>query len=297
MSSNPISITATRFNVTELSIALAASTQNATQSNPQSAHHGNTSTILGGIIGGIAGISLVIIAIVLFCRRRRRHDTSIQPVKVEHSNQSERLLYIDKEGFSSGAEKPQYQEVQDSTLRCIRASTANFESQDQLPRVVGSSKNNLCESRPYSFVERSASLLYVGGAMASTLDRTAQSSSFEKPYEADVSGTSATPGEQSSEIASRMSQEAPSEVQSTVPAYSDLSSIQWETATHQERVQEVEQMHARIHSLESPQANHQVRQEDYLKEIAVLRAYVGQLEAQIYGPSGATDSNVSPPQY
>lgn len=85
------------------------------------------------------------------------------------------------------------------------------------------------------------------------------------------------------------------DARSTVPAYSDVQSISWDSATREERVQEIERMHSRIDYIENQPSRESARRAT--QEIAVLRAYVAQLESQLYGPWIASDSDEPPPQY
>lgn len=74
------------------------------------------------------------------------------------------------------------------------------------------------------------------------------------------------------------------DVRSAAPAYSDIS---WHGATHQERMDEIERMHSRIDYISSHERGHAA-----FHEMATLRAYVAQLETQLYGRN-----DESPPEY
>lgn len=74
---------------------------------------------------------------------------------------------------------------------------------------------------------------------------------------------------------------------SAAPAYSDIS---WDTATHQERMNQIERMHSRINHITSSSTRERAFAAS--DEVTVLRAYVAQLETQLYGRNDEL-----PPEY
>lgn len=329
---SPTSFTSESWRTSLSSSTLSRTPTTTTASSPDShsptytvtslpVHHGDSkSAIIGGVIGGIAALSfLALAASVCYRRHRRLRDASA--LWEEQSAPIQRLFCVSDRVFPTSKEvsrpysmpndRPNSEHVlpmssdhplshtepfcEGGSTDVLRERKLIRHTKVSIPAVTYNSPSALPASARHSEISQAETLAASEVAVPVYISTALESTSPPGDPTRATSETLARTSLLRRTASSLRSIHSPLDTRSSAPAYSEIQSLRWETATHQERVQGIERMHSWINSMENSQS--QTRQVELENEIAMLRAYVAQLETQLYAPWMASDNDEPPPEY